>query len=112
MQIAIDQDGEIVGDVAVGLDKGGADRHDRLHPPRRSPRQGIAREAVRAVVRRLFEHAGVHRIQAETAVENERSIRLLLDVGFTHEGTARESAWARALVDAAHFGLLESDPRP
>jgi RimJ/RimL family protein N-acetyltransferase len=113
VQIAIDKDGELVGDVAVGLDKDGRiatigyTLRDDLQG------QGIAREAVRAVVQRLFEHLGVHRVQAETAVENERSIRLLLALGFTHEGTTRHSEWSKGRWwDAAHFGLLESDPRP
>jgi ribosomal-protein-alanine N-acetyltransferase len=113
VQIAIEHHGELVGDVAIGLDKDG--RIATIGYTLRDDMQGkgIAREAVRAVVRRLFDHLGVHRIQAETAVENERSIRLLLDLGFTREGTSRDSAWGKGRWwDGAHFGLLESDPRP
>jgi RimJ/RimL family protein N-acetyltransferase len=113
VQIAIEHDGQLAGDVAVGLDEdrriatiGYTLREDQQG-------QGIAREAVRAVIDRLFVHTGVHRIQADTAPENLRSIRLLLGLGFTHEGTTRDSAWARGRWwDSALFGLLESDERP
>lgn len=113
VQIAIDHRGELVGDVAVGLDQDG--RIATIGYTLRDDVQGrgIAREAVRAVIERLFDQLGVHRIQADTAPENERSIRLLLALGFTHEGTSRESYWGRGRWwDAAYFGLLESDSRP
>jgi RimJ/RimL family protein N-acetyltransferase len=113
VQIAIEHVGELVGDVAIGLDKDG--RIATIGYTLRDDMQGkgIAREAVRAVVRRLFEHLGVHRIEADTAVENERSVRLLVDLGFTREGTSRDSSWGKGRWwSAAHFGLLESDPRP
>jgi RimJ/RimL family protein N-acetyltransferase len=113
IQIAIDQGGELVGDVAVGLDKAGRTATVGFTLRADMQGRGIAREAVRAVVDRLFEHLGVHRIQAETAVENERSIRLLLALGFMHEGTTRDAEWSKGRWwDAAHFGLLASDPRP
>lgn len=112
VQIAIDVDGELIGDVAVGLDDDGdiatvgytlaADRQGR----------GYAREAVAAVVDRLFRQLGVHRIEASTAPENERSIQLLLAVGFTHEGTSRQSYRAKGRWwDDARFGLLATDAR-
>jgi RimJ/RimL family protein N-acetyltransferase len=112
VQIAIEHGGELVGDVAVGLDP---DRRiATIGYTLRDDVQGagIAREAVRAVVDRLFRHTGVHRIQADTAPENERSIRLLLALGFTHEGTTRDSVWAKGRWwDSALFGLLETDDR-
>ena len=70
LQIAVEHDGALVGDVAVGLDADGRDRHDRLHAgagvtrvtgfgprggrrgrrpavrrARRAPRRGVARPA-------------------------------------------------------------------
>ena len=112
VQIAIDKDGELVGDVAIGLDTEGRIATIGYTLRDDVQGQGIAREAARAVVARLFEHLGVHRIEASTAPENERSIRLLLSLGFTSEGTSRQSYWARGRWwDDARFGLLASDPR-
>ena len=75
--------------------------------------RGLAREAVGAVVDRLFAHAGVHRVQAAADSRNERSIRLLLAMGFRQRASpvrrcARDGEWH----DEAYFGLLVTDPRP
>lgn len=111
-QVAIEMDSEVVGDVGIHLDDGV--RVAKVGYTLREDMQGkgIAREAVRAIVDRLFGNLGVHRIEAEAARENERSIRLLLDLGFTHEGTSRQSAWGKGRWwDGCHFGLLATDPR-
>jgi ribosomal-protein-alanine N-acetyltransferase len=54
--------------------------------------QGIAIEAVRAVLRFGFEQWGLTRVDAYTIVENVRSVRLLDRLGFKLEEVRREYA--------------------
>ncbi|MEO1399515.1 MAG: GNAT family protein, partial [Pseudomonadota bacterium] len=51
--------------------------------------QGYMAEAVRAVCAYAFNHLGLHRIEAATVLDNERSQRLLARCGFVEEGIAR-----------------------
>ncbi len=53
--------------------------------------QGLATEAVRAVMRFGFETLSLHRIEAHFIEGNESSRRLMERVGMTFEGYARES---------------------
>lgn len=50
--------------------------------------KGYATDAARLAVRFAFEHAGLHRVEAGTLTDNDRSIRVLEKAGFRHEGTA------------------------
>ena len=72
--------------------------------------QGLASEAVRAVLRFAFDALGLHRIEAELDPRNEASARLLERLGFRHEGHQRErwflyGEWS----DSALYGLLRTD---
>lgn len=75
--------------------------------------QGFASEAIREVLQLGFEQLSLHQIQAETIVENVRSVRLLERLGFTREGVRRE----HSLEDdgeyhgTAMYGLLRADYR-
>lgn len=51
--------------------------------------RGIANEAVRALIRYVFEELGLHRIEASHALTNQRSERLLQRLGFERVGTIR-----------------------
>jgi ribosomal-protein-alanine N-acetyltransferase len=76
--------------------------------------QGIATEAVRAVLRFGFEQWNLNRIEAITVVDNDRSIRLLERLGFHREGVRR----GYSLEEDGHFhgsalyGLLRSEYVP
>lgn len=52
-------------------------------------RQGFARASVRAVLKFAFGELGLHRVEAGVRPENTASIKLLENLGFKHEGTAR-----------------------
>ena len=72
--------------------------------------QGIAREAVRALISYGFEAIELHRIGADVDPRNARSIRLLEEMGFAREGLQREcylvgDEWQ----DTAMFGLLRRE---
>jgi ribosomal-protein-alanine N-acetyltransferase len=48
--------------------------------------KGFMREALRAVIQNGFERMGLNRIEALVYIENDRSIRLLQQLGFKQEG--------------------------
>ena len=106
IQIAIELDGALVGDVAVGLDaSGGVATIGYTMAPSHQGR-GLAREAVGAVVDRLFDVIGVHRVEASLDPRNIASARLVESLGFDLEGVAVEAVrdgdgWA----DDARYAL-------
>jgi ribosomal-protein-alanine N-acetyltransferase len=73
--------------------------------------QGIAFEAVGAVVKFAFEQLSLNRLEAVTIADNFRSVVLLERLGFKHEGTRRE----HSLEDdglfhgSAIYGLLRRE---
>ncbi len=73
--------------------------------------QGIAAEAVSAVIDRLFAE-GDRRVFADTDPDNARSIALLRRLGFTLEGRLREE-WEThiGVRDTLLFGLLRDEWR-
>ena len=72
--------------------------------------RGFATEAARAIVRWCFENLDVHRVQADCTDGNIGSERVLLNCGFHHEGTWRESCWEHGrFVNIKQFGLLRRE---
>ena len=74
-------------------------------------RRGHARAAVRRLLAFAFGPLRLNRIEAATRPENEPSRRLLLSVGFTPEGLARDylkidGQWR----DHLKFAILRTDP--
>ena len=92
--IALKDSDEIIGDCAV-----------RIHPQdprlatigftlaRRFQRQGFAAEALSGLLKYLFERVGLHRIVADTDVENVPAWRLMEQLGMRREGHLRQSLW-------------------
>ena len=79
-----------------------------IHPARHG--QGIATEAVTALVDHCFGLLALHRLTAFIDPENTASIRLAENLGFRREGLLRETlflnnAWRSDLV----YGLLVTD---
>jgi len=70
---------------------------------------GIGREAVTAVIDRLFTE-GQRRVFADTDPENDASNRLLARLGFRHEGTLR-GEWEThiGVRDSLIWGLLAAE---
>lgn len=75
---------------------------------------GLASEAVRAVCAFGFDQMRLHRIEAETIDDNDRSVRLLERLGFQREGTRREySLEDDGLFHSnAVYGLLDREFSP
>jgi ribosomal-protein-alanine N-acetyltransferase len=73
--------------------------------------QGLAQEAIRAVLRFGFERLALNRIEIWTSMANARSLRLAERLGFTLDGTLRKRILEDdgQFYDSALFGLLHSE---
>lgn len=75
--------------------------------------QGLMTEVVHTLVNWCFVELDLHRIQADCTAGNIASERVLLKVGFTHEGTWRERDFEHGrFVDIRQFGLLAREYPP
>jgi aminoglycoside 6'-N-acetyltransferase len=66
--------------------------------------RGLGSDAVRTIVRYLFDERGHHRLTIDPALANERAIHCYEKVGFTRVGVLRE--YERAADGTWHDGLL------
>jgi [ribosomal protein S5]-alanine N-acetyltransferase len=73
--------------------------------------QGIASEALKAMLHFGIESMELHRIEANTIADNVESVRLLERLGFQREGTRRESSREDdgTYHDSALYGLLRRE---
>ncbi len=72
---------------------------------------GYGTEAHRLLVRYLFVHTPVHRIEAATEAGNIAEQRALEKAGFTREGLLRGIGWRDgAWRDGVWFSVLRTDP--
>jgi RimJ/RimL family protein N-acetyltransferase len=67
--------------------------------------------AHRLLIRYLFAHSTVHRVEAVTEAENVAEQRVLEKAGFAREGVMRGVFWRDgAYRDGALYSLLRTDP--
>jgi ribosomal-protein-alanine N-acetyltransferase len=72
--------------------------------------QGLMREAASAILTYGFTVLGLHRVEANIDIANERSKGLLLKLGFTYEGNLRQRFFFRGqFEDEYYFGLLAQE---
>jgi len=72
--------------------------------------RGIMTACCRALVDFAFREYKLHRVEIRAAGENEKSRSIPERLGFTHEGTLRESEWVNdRFVDGAVYSMLERD---
>ena len=111
-QLAIEQDGRMIGDVGVHRSVTGL--RATLGYTLRADRQGrgLATEAVGAAVDRLFALTQVHRIGATLDPDNAASARLLERLGFRYEGRAVGAARAErgSTTTAMHCSRRTGSP--
>ena len=82
-----------------------------LHPAHWG--RGVMKEVLRRVLAVGFEALGMKRIEAMVTPGNDRSIRLLLGLGFTQEGCLRQYGfWRGRYWDQLVFSLLDTEWRP
>jgi RimJ/RimL family protein N-acetyltransferase len=105
-QVMVVHDGEVVGDLYVGIDEHGGVAEIGFTLARSAQGRGIAFEAASAVVDDLVERLGMHRIAAELAPENVASARLLERLGMTYESQTERSTWVRGQwLDSLRYGM-------
>ncbi|MEY9949100.1 GNAT family N-acetyltransferase [Kitasatospora sp. GAS1066B] len=105
--IELRTDGRLIGDLGVHLHENlrQAELGFTLAPEHQG--HGYATEAVRAVLRELFERRGLHRVSAVCDARNRSSAGLLERVGFQLEGRRPEYTWCKGeWTDDLLFGLL------
>lgn len=72
--------------------------------------QGLMPEALQVFIRFGFEEMKLNRIEATTHIENQRSQRVLVKLGFQKEGVLREYYCRDGIYnDQAQFSLLRRD---
>ena len=110
-QLAVDLDGELVGDLYVGLDEhcGVAEIGFTLATAHQGRGYGV--EAASAVVDDLVDRLGVHRVVAELSPENVASARLLERLGMTFEHLAEKSFWWRGAWDDNLWYSMSAEER-
>ena len=109
VQMGIEHAGELIGDIAVGLD--GTGKLATIGYTLRADRQGrgFATEAVGALVDGMF-HRGLHRVAATLDPENVASAMLLERLGFRYEGRAVGAAFVRgAWADEDRYAMLRDE---
>ncbi len=112
VQVGMERDGVLVGDIAIWLDQQSELAMIGYTVAPEHQGNSYAVEAASAVLTHLFEHVGVHRVAATIDPRNLASARVLERCGFEYVGTARSSAWSRGeWTDDARFSLLATDWR-
>jgi RimJ/RimL family protein N-acetyltransferase len=111
IQLGVEHEGELIGDLAVGLDRSGtmATIGYTLRPDRQG--QGFGTESVGALVDALIER-GVVRVVATIDPHNVRSARLLERLGFRFDGRAVGAAFVRgAWADDDRYAITAPERR-
>jgi RimJ/RimL family protein N-acetyltransferase len=110
VQVAIEHDGVMVGDLAVNL------AHDGHMPflgytlAREHQGKGYASEAAPAMVDAIFEQTHAHKIVATLDPKNYASMRVIEPLGFEFEGILRKHELIRGeWLDDMRMGLLRED---
>lgn len=102
LNVAIEHDGELIGDFGVGWDDEGIEAEIGYTLRSEHQGEGFATEALAAVVDRLFSE-GVERVTTSLDPENVASIRVLEKVGFRHEASSRVEIRGEWVDDAVHI---------
>jgi len=72
--------------------------------------RGLMHESLTAFIKFVFNELKLHRIEAQTFVENERSINVLNKLGFTKEGRLRQNFLIdEAFEDSYLFSILATE---
>lgn len=111
-QIGIEHDGELLGDLYVGLDEHGGVAEIGFTLRTEHQGKGYAFEAASAVVADLIERLGCHRIFGQLSPKNTRSAKLLEKLGMHVESLAPKSFWCcGAWDDNLVYAMSDDDWR-
>lgn len=74
--------------------------------------QGFGGDALRVMLRVVFEEMAAHKAALDTWSFNDRALRLYRSLGFVEEGRERDAVFHRGeFHDKVHLGMLESEYR-
>ncbi|GAA4362547.1 GNAT family protein [Hymenobacter saemangeumensis] len=108
LAIARASDNELLGDCALHLN--GQDPRQGEVGITLAPQwqgQGLAREALRGLLRYCLETLQLHRVLALTDTRNHASVRLLESVGMRREGHFQQNGWFKGeWCDEYQYALL------
>jgi ribosomal-protein-alanine N-acetyltransferase len=109
---AIELDGELIGSISLfDLDPDSESAEIGYSLGSRWWNQGLATEAVRAVIRFAFGEVGLHRIQATCHPDNKASERVMQKNGMRFEGMMRDAQLNRdgTFSDLKLYAVLSTD---
>jgi RimJ/RimL family protein N-acetyltransferase len=109
--IELKDEGEMIGDVAHFLMKNDPQQAYLGYTIARSYwGRGLATEAMLRLLAYLFDELELHRVVAETDVENASSIHLLERLGFRRESHLVENVWFKGVYASEyHYALLRRE---
>ena len=113
LAVARRSDGALIGQVSLRwTDATAAQGELRFVFTPLSPRQGYATEAVKAAPDVGFDEFGFHRVFARCGADNQRSARLMKQIGMRLEAHYREHALFQGDWDEElHFAVLDREWR-
>lgn len=115
MLVIVDSGGEIVGHIEYFRTVNYLDEYElsyQVYAPEQRGR-GVATEAVRLLVRYLFETKRIRRIRLIIHPDNTASLRLAERCGFRHEGTARQAWYHRGRHrDVEVYAIVQDEVLP
>jgi RimJ/RimL family protein N-acetyltransferase len=103
--------GELAGEALLwGIDLHNRSAHIGISLRPASRGRGLGADAVRVLCRYGFVTRGLHRLQMETLSDNHAMVAVADRLGFTREGTTRDSGWVNGrFADDVIFGLLDAE---
>lgn len=111
-QLAVEQDGEVIGDVCCNIDETGGIAEIGYTLSRAAQGHGYATEAATALAEDLVERIGVGRLYAELDPVNVASQRVLENIGLSYEYTTKHSfLWRGEWTDNMGYGATAEEWR-
>jgi len=108
--MALRADGVLIGDVGVRRHDQGRQAELGFTLAAAHQGHGYAAEAVRRLVRYLFEEEGMHLVHAVADARNDRSAGLLERLGFRREGVFVQAGWWKGeWTDDVYYAVLASE---
>lgn len=107
--IAFKEDDRIIGEIFIMKIEENRQADIGCRISMKCQNQGIATEAVGAVVRFCFEQTELQRLQATVAYENDASYKVLEKNGFVREGLLRQARFVREWRDYYIYSYLRED---
>lgn len=102
--------GKLIGDLYFKHEEGGHQAEIGYTFDPQFQGQGLATEAVRAMVDHAFKHYGLHRIYGITDPRNMPSIKLMTRLGMRQEAHFRKNLWFKGeWADDVVFAILEEE---